>query len=180
MEHTKEEIQKKFEALPNDVREAISSVDTSNIIVDIGEKYELNHEQIDKLIYESGLVMLAITHSDDFLNKIRKELELSRDQAEKIVKDLNEKIFLKIRFSLRKIYEENQKKPEGNEFSDDEDEFLDREKVLNEIENPLGDHGHVEKEKSIVENKLEGVIKMPMAEKEIKEEGGIDPYREAV
>ena len=67
-----------------------------------------------------------------------------------------------------------------NKETDEQDEFLDREKVLNEIENPLGDHGHVEKEKSIVENKLEGVIKMPMAEKEIKEEGGIDPYREAV
>src|SRR3989339_283950 len=128
MEHTKEEIQKKFEALPNDVREAISSVDTSNIIVDIGEKYELNHEQIDKLIYEE--------------NRMTSE--------------------------------------QRNKETDEQDEFLDREKVLNEIENPLGDHGHVEKEKSIVENKLEGVIKMPMAEKEIKEEGGIDPYREAV
>lgn len=113
MEYTPEQIEKKFESLPEDVKDAISSVETTNIILEIGKENKLQIDEMGELVDETGLVMLGFTKSEDFVSHIKNRLNVSNEIAEKLAREINEKVLLQIRESLKKMHE----KPKEEEFS---------------------------------------------------------------
>ncbi len=106
MEFTAEQIQKKFESLPEDVKKAVSSVDTTDTLIDIGEKYKLHVDKMGELVDETTLVMLGFKPTSGFVNSVKSRLGISQEVAEGVVKDVNEQILVKVRESLRKMHEE--------------------------------------------------------------------------
>lgn len=149
MKYTKEQLQNKFEALPKDIKEAISSLETSNIIVDIGEKYKLHVDQIGGLIDEVGLLMLGFKNSVDFIGSLSSETDIPQEKVSGIVDEINDKILSKIEPFARKIHEARLEKKEKedilkpaetvNSFGEVEkakEEKLEKNKILDEIENP--------------------------------------------
>ncbi len=134
MQNTPEQIKQRFEALPKDIKEAISSVDTTSTIVDIGEKYKLHIDQIGELVDETGLIMLGFSKSNQFVSNIEKRLGISRNEANDLVREINDKILIKIRESMR----ESVDKKEGEDIQKENLEVKteDREKILREIEYP--------------------------------------------
>lgn len=258
MQYTQEQIKEKFESLPLDVKEAISSVDTTNTILKIGEKYRIQIDELGELVDETGLVMLGFVHPGDFVSGVKKRLNIPQDLAETLVREINNEIFLKIRESIRKISEKavRLKKEKEHDFSKEEqptsfvnnnnvinpsqdtspDKNLDRDILLKEIEDHTDDIKNnivntsavkkdeeikkdiindfnkpsteviksnlptepietdliIPQKNNIVENKLSGVIKMPIVEKKISEKTEqekerlkidyktMDPYREPI
>lgn len=144
MNYTEEQIKEKFDSLPQDVKEAISSVDTTNDVINIGDKYSLHVDQLGELVDETGLVMLGLTSPNDFVSNLKNRLDIPRQMAESLVKDINDQILIKIRASLREIHNA----AEAEENVTPEEEFvpikkeekmesnLEREQILREIENP--------------------------------------------
>jgi hypothetical protein len=104
MIHTREEFDKKFNTLPPDVQEAMGSVNTSNTIQSIAQKYNLHIDQMGKLTDEIGAMMLGDTHPQQFVSKIQESLQIELKNAAAIAKDVNEQVFLPIRESLKKIH----------------------------------------------------------------------------
>ncbi|MEK7614155.1 MAG: hypothetical protein AAB428_00610 [Patescibacteria group bacterium] len=98
------EVEEKYKTLPEDVRKAITSVEVSAKITGLAEKYRLHIDKADELSDETGLVMLGLTHPRDYLNNLKKRLEIPEDLAREIVADINNQIFLPIRQSLKKIH----------------------------------------------------------------------------
>lgn len=234
MEITQEKIKEKFESLPEDVKQAISSIETTNIIIGIGDENKIQIDEIGELVDETGLVMLGFTKPNDFVGNVRSRLNISNDLAEKIAKEINDKVLLRIRESLKKISEpvqvkepieipknynslkSNQEKSTQNEFISEEEwlnplnhskkidkeqieqteqhEELEREKVLKDIEEPENIIEKTQeiierpensltkpKENEIIENKLKGIVKMPVEKKEVSDKPKvIDPYREPI
>lgn len=103
MPHTKEQIQDRYNKLPADIKQAIDSVDTTNAVVDIGQKYDLMYDQISDLVDEVGLTMIGITPEAMFVNNIARRMRVDMGKAMLIAKDINKEIFDKMRDSLKKI-----------------------------------------------------------------------------
>jgi hypothetical protein len=103
MPYSKEQIQERYNKLPADIKQAIDSVDTTNAVVDIGEKHDLMYDQISELVDEVGLTMIGITPEAMFVNNIARRIQVDMGKAMLIAKDINKEIFDKIRDSLKKI-----------------------------------------------------------------------------
>ncbi len=101
---TKEEYQKIFQSLPEDLREAIVSVNTAEIIQGLGKKYKLHVDKTAILGDEIGLVMFGLTNPKDFMINLKRRLEIPEDMARDLTAEINEQIFKSIRESLKKIH----------------------------------------------------------------------------
>jgi hypothetical protein len=102
--YTKEEIMTAYRNLPEDVKEAMFSVDTVEILREIGEKHKLMIDKVGELANETGLVMLGLTHPNQFINNLAERLEVEHDIAKEIAEEINSKVFFPIRENLKKIH----------------------------------------------------------------------------
>ena len=100
-ENTKKIIQEKFDALPESIREMIMSSHYEDTLITVGQKNNLNVNQMGILERETTLVMMGLTNPKDFETDIVRELNIEKTKGAQIVAEINEKIFLKIRTLLK-------------------------------------------------------------------------------
>ena len=100
MEITLEEIQKKFETLPEDLKWAIMAANVDDNIIDIGKIEGLNVDQMGQLSLETNMVMFGFTPVEKFEESVKASLGLPEEKIKSIVKDVNEKILKNIREKL--------------------------------------------------------------------------------
>ncbi|RJQ32906.1 hypothetical protein C4572_00340 [Candidatus Parcubacteria bacterium] len=207
---SEQEIAQMYDNLPEDLKDSIFSVDTTSAVNLLGRKYNLMVDKIGELGNETGMVMLGVTHPNEFIPNLAQRLEIDKETARAIAGDINEKIFKKVRDSLRKIHNI---RDEGNEpsmaehpaeaeqkssaqFSDPSENLDDhRAEILKEIER---DH-HKEDIPAILKGNVnpfeaktkEEIFKAPVEEKQLDEKQvpksekpkgyqGTDPYREQI
>lgn len=99
-----EEYRGKFDALPDDVREAISSTDSATALEKIGQKHKLHIDQAGELGTQTGLVMLGVLPPRDFVGALADKLRVTPEVARSIANDINSEIFSPIRESLKRIH----------------------------------------------------------------------------
>ncbi|MCR4283995.1 MAG: hypothetical protein NUV64_01585 [Parcubacteria group bacterium] len=136
----------KYKDLPGDVREAIFSVDSTEIIQDISKKNNLTIDKMSELADEIGLLMIGVTEPKDFMPNISRRLGVDKKTAHDITAEVNDRIFSKIRESLKRIHnikdEEDSEKDTAESLKQEtvrEPEpakTLSKEDILKEIESP--------------------------------------------
>jgi hypothetical protein len=100
MEITLEEIQKKFESLPENLKWAIMAANVDDNLIEIGREQNLNVEQLGQLSLETHMEMFGFTHPDKFEESIKNSLKLPDKKIWAIVEAINEKILKGIRAKL--------------------------------------------------------------------------------
>jgi len=143
MSQDNKKLMDRYKELPEDVKDAIFSVDSAEIIQNIAKKNNLTIDKMSELADEIGLLMLGSTEPKDFISNISRRLGVNRNIAHDITAEVNDKIFSKIRESLKKIHnlkdeEEEEKtelyRPEVVKLEESPN-ALNRESLLKEIEN---------------------------------------------
>ena len=97
-------LQNKFDELPKEIKEAITSVDFAEKLQSIGRKNGLMIDQLDPLLEEVGLIMLGETETKDFGRKISSRLGMPSDKTDSLVRNVDQEIFQPIRASLITLY----------------------------------------------------------------------------
>jgi len=103
MQITIDEMKKKFESLPEDLKWAIVGAKIDEQVAMIGSSQGLNVRQLGQLSLEVHAVMLGYIHPDKFAESIKESLGLSNDKIEVLVKNINEKIFWGIKERLAEV-----------------------------------------------------------------------------
>jgi hypothetical protein len=103
-----EEIQKRFDTLPADIKTAVYGADMLNLLQKIGQTNKLHLDQMDVLEAETADVMTGFSKPEEFVANIIDSLSIDKSQAEKIAHEINEGLFLKIRESLKNIHSQAQ------------------------------------------------------------------------
>ena len=106
MSYTREQLDTMFYELPDDVKEAMTSVDTVQVLNKIKEKYKLHIDQIGQLSAEIALVMIGASSPQRFISKMESSMNISEETAKSIASEVNEKIFQVVRNTLKNIQEE--------------------------------------------------------------------------
>ncbi len=104
MKYDLNKIKERFKLLPEEVKEAYTSIETTETIIQIRDKYHLHIDQASALAEEMGLVMLGLSKPDDFISTISTKLHVTQMVATEITKDVNNKIFNPIKESLKQIH----------------------------------------------------------------------------
>ena len=68
--YTDQQIAQMYDNLPEDLKDSIFSVDTTSVINEIGRKYGLAIDKIGDLANETGMVMLGVTHPNEFIGNL--------------------------------------------------------------------------------------------------------------
>ena len=198
---TEEQIAQMYDNLPEDLKDAIFVLEMNEIVERIGRENQLNIEQIGDLANETGMVMLGVTHPNEFIGNLADRLEVDKEKARAIAGEINEQVFKKVRESLRKIHNmrEGREEKEDVKHSMSNTTNINRSDILKEIEK---DHSQENLVPDIMkgnanpfeEKMKEGVLLAPVEEKHYIEESvktallpepekpkkyqGFDPYRE--
>jgi len=97
-----EETKKKFDALPQGVKDLLYSFEMTSIITKIGEKHALHIDQMDTLNNETAQVMLGLTDTSEFPEILVEDLGVDKELADAIARDINDLLFTKVREALKK------------------------------------------------------------------------------
>ena len=105
-----EETQKRYETLPQEIKNLLYSVDMISILKKVGDKNQLHIDQLGLLEAETSAVMLGFTETQDFPQILSENLHLEPAKANAVAQDINEMLFVKIREAMKKVYLEMPKK----------------------------------------------------------------------
>ena len=204
---TEKQIAQMYDNLPEDLKDVIFGLEMNEIVEKIGRENQLNIEQIGDLANETGMVMLGVTHPNEFIGNLTERLEVDKEKARAIAQEINEQVFKKVRESLRKIHniregeEEENQGHQGNPLPQGVALMAEqsREDILKEIEKDHTKENNIpdimKGDANPFEEKMkEGVLLAPVEEKHYIEESvktallpepekpkkyqGFDPYRE--
>lgn len=207
-EETKKVIKERYEALPESIQEFIISDYYQEALMELGQKHQLNIEQLGIIEREVTMVLMGLINSKDFERELTRELRVDREKGKDIAQDVSDKVFLKVRELLKLMNTPAGENPVVEETADPlksagieitpsrpKVEFQtpnvknDREEVLKKVENPelLKPERELPAGPSIHEQKLAGSFVIPKKETSYEEKkpapkpaSGSDPYREPI
>ena len=173
---TPQQLREIYLKLPKDLQDAIFSVDSAERIQSIGKKYNLAIDKTGELADETGLVMLGLTHPNNFISNLAQRLKVDKESAKKIAEEINNQIFAEIRESLKKVHgvepSPSTPLPEG------EGPGVRKEEILKEIEKDETEVPEIIKgATNPFEAKTKEIVRMPPVEKRYPDG---DPYREPI
>jgi len=92
----KQTIKDEVGKLPKEAQEAINSSHWETILEEIGPRYSFNEKEITDLQIETLLVLTGLEDMGNYVRNIENEVGTSKDEAEKIAKEVSEKVFTPI------------------------------------------------------------------------------------
>ena len=101
-EYTREQLWKLYENLPEELQEAIFSVETADNIWNICERN--NVEKISSIAKYVGNVLVGVLAPEEFQETLEEELKIEKEVAKKVTQEINRFIFFPVRPALEQLY----------------------------------------------------------------------------
>ncbi len=95
----------RLDKLPPQLKDAMFSDLNAEKMFDIGKKHGLLIDKIGEMTNETGLLMIGITHPNEFVGNLAERLQIDRETASKIADDINREIFAPVRDHLRAMFD---------------------------------------------------------------------------
>lgn len=102
--YSKEQLEKLFDQLPEELQETIFSFETSKNILEACEKYEIASEKIKKVSELVGQVLFGLLKPIDFNKFLEKEINISSSVAKGLAQEINRFIFYPVKPLLDNLY----------------------------------------------------------------------------
>lgn len=102
-EYPKEELQKIYEALPDDLKEALFSDKTAGDIYDVCVENGLEEKNLETAKYV-GYVLLGLLSPNEFEKTLKEKLALKNDVAKKVSQEIYRFVFFPLKSSLEPLY----------------------------------------------------------------------------
>jgi hypothetical protein len=103
-EYTKEELWKIVEKLPGELKEAIFSGETAENIFNICSRNGIEDERMSKVAKYVGRVLMGLLPPSEFEETLEKEVEIEKETAKSIRREVEMLIFYPVRKQLEEIY----------------------------------------------------------------------------
>jgi hypothetical protein len=100
MKYTQEQLDERFEKLPERVRTILTSPTIAKQINGLRERHELHIDSAGTLMEEVAFVLLGLTTPNNFVHELKKELDLPTETIEKIATEINDIVFKPIHDEL--------------------------------------------------------------------------------
>ncbi len=109
MDNTADLLQIKIEKakaeLPEDTQNAINAVNWKIVILSLREKKGYTFEQLGDLETETELLLCGLVSPENYSKELEKRMHLSKAEVNDLVREMNDRVFAKIKENLIKIVE---------------------------------------------------------------------------
>lgn len=113
-----DQMMKLYENLPAPLQEALTSTEIEERVKTIGTSNNLHLDTLGALYQETALVLLGVTPTEQFVDRLEEKLDISREQARQLGAVVDEEIFSRVRDSLKTISERGADAPEAGSDSE--------------------------------------------------------------
>lgn len=104
-EYTRKQLEKAQEKLPEELLEALFSVETADALWDITKRHDLMDERGSKISDYVRYVLVGLLLPQEFSALLEKELKLPKKTAEEIAREVNRLIFYPVRPALEQLHQ---------------------------------------------------------------------------
>ena len=104
LQYTQEQLDKIYEKLPEELKEAIFSVETAEEIGDTCESYGITDNRVGEIADRVGYVLAGLMLPQEFAQVIETEVKLPKVLAQAIARDLNRFVFYPVRPALEQLH----------------------------------------------------------------------------
>ncbi|MEI6478911.1 MAG: hypothetical protein WCO18_01320 [bacterium] len=129
-----------FDKLPMPIKDLVASSETAAKVFKIAQTHRLQIDQADVLNQITLDVLMGITPAKDFLETIKKDIQIEPNEAIGVVNDINDQIFKPIREVMETSFNGGNPNKLRTittiEENDEEHLHLTKHDILREIENP--------------------------------------------
>ncbi len=101
---SKQQALKRWDTLPDNLKEALFSEYNAETLWRICESQHLSDDKIEKVATLTGDVILGFLHPEDLGQEIRKDINVAVEVANTIASEIDRKIFAPIKSDLEKVY----------------------------------------------------------------------------
>lgn len=102
--YSRTEIQKLFESLPQDLKQALLSEETANHIREICQRQGLAEKEIPQVARLVGDILMGLLPPEDFPGSLERGLGTPEEKAEAISREVNRFILFPVKGSLAEFY----------------------------------------------------------------------------
>ncbi len=116
-DYPKEELQKIYEALPQDLKEALFSEKTADDIHNVCVENGLEEKNLELAKY-IGYVLLGLLSPDEFEKTLKEKLTIADELALKISQEITRLVFFPLKTSLEPLYKIKMAPPPPREMTE--------------------------------------------------------------
>lgn len=98
------QLEEHLESLPEEIRDLLEDPGFAIDVYQIAEEHQLSEEYHFPLLLITETLLLGDIRPQDYVNTLSKRLDLSRDKAANIARDINMRIFHDIKDALLKVH----------------------------------------------------------------------------
>src|SRR3989344_9558790 len=102
---SKQQINERWDATPEILRESLCSFENGKIIWQIGKEQHLDDKKIGIIAALSGYAIYGFIQLNDLAKEIKANLNLHSEIADSIAKEIESKIFSSIKNEMKKSYD---------------------------------------------------------------------------
>jgi len=103
-DYTQEEIDKILQNLPEELKEAVFSMETADAIWNACIKQKIIDERMAKIAEYTGYVLMGLLSPQEFQEALEKELKIETATTKKVVQEINRFIFYPVKPALEQLY----------------------------------------------------------------------------
>ena len=103
-QYTQEQLDKMQEKLPEELKEAIFSMETAEEIGKTCESYGIADNRVGQVSDLAGHVLMGLLLPQDFAGVLEKEVQLPKVLAKAIARDLNRLVFYPVKPALEQLH----------------------------------------------------------------------------
>lgn len=104
LKYTPEQLEERYQKLPEELKDALFSVETTKLIDRIRKENKFSEKDAEKLAELVGRVLIGILPPKEFEESLKAELGIPAKSAKKIAETINSQVFDPVKESLTKLY----------------------------------------------------------------------------
>jgi hypothetical protein len=176
----------RFSNLPKSIQEAIAKSNWKEKLYEIAPRYKLNIEQMGLLEEITTKMMTDAIHPDQYESEIASQIKIEGGEISNLIKDVNEKILMKIRelekdSSKEKVVSSKDEEIPLPPYVTSRKEQVVSSKDLNSSKQQVvSSKGNAEMPKNIMEEKMKGPVVSERVVSNHSTPRINDPYHEAI
>ena len=102
--YTKDQLWQLYQKLPDELKEAVSSLENTDNIYNICEINNIPEGIMPSVIKYVGYVLIGVLPPNEFQKTLEEELKISAETAQKVAREIHRFIFYPVKAALEELY----------------------------------------------------------------------------
>jgi len=102
--YTQQQLNKALESLPEELGAALFSVETSEKLADVSERYNIYGEKGVLLSKHVGYVLMGLVLPQEFEQLLQNEIKLPKKTAQEVAREINRFVFYPVKPALEQLH----------------------------------------------------------------------------